>query len=259
MLAQSKNQSITSPLRFPTCSLTRFLSFIIPAILLLGSWLLPATRIYWNYIDEAVFWNLNQFAKNHLIIGLFLAVGNVKLTDVYGAVFMLSFLILAVRSCPKEEWQTRLVQFIFILGWFEIAIFLTKQVATPILESYGLGRHSPTVVHKNVFILSDLIPWLKVKYYSHFSFPADHASIPFQWAAFVWFFFGNRIGILAASSSLVFILPRLTSGAHWISDCIVGSISLILIILAIALSTPLGTASYRIIERMVLWFSKEKS
>lgn len=192
-------------------------------------------------------------------MSLFWAAANVKITDLYGALFMLSFFFLLISSAPRNERKERIIQLIFTLIWFEIAIFTCKQIATPILESYGLGRHSPALIYPSDFRLSEMIPWLKVKDYSHFSIPADHASIVLQWALFVWFFFGWRVGVVAMISSILFIFPRLISGAHWVTDCLVGSLSYVLLMLSLAVATPVGVYIYALLERCIGWNPRAKN
>jgi hypothetical protein len=225
----------------------------LPSAFLLTSWFIPLTRTYWDWLDKTLFFWLQSSLEGHLILSIFWATANIKITDLYGAFFMLSFFLLLIYKSPKEDRSERIAQLIFTLIWFEIAIFACKQIATPILEQHGLGRHSPSLIYPSNFRLSEMIPWLKVKDYSHFSIPADHASIVLQWALFVWFFFGWHAGLLAIISSTLFILPRLISGAHWLTDCLIGSLPYVLLILAIAVATPIGAYIYELTTRVTKW------
>ena len=206
---------------------------------MLASLFSPPTDAMWRAFDTAIFRFLNNAVVGHPVQQAFWAVANIKITDIFGAAFLLSsFLIYAFEGQGVER-RRRFAQLMYALLWFEISILVCKQVYTPICEGHGLSRHSPTLVIQDALMLSEIVPWAKIKDSSYFCFPADHASIVFQWCAFLWFFAGWRRGASVLLCSLFFLLPRLISGAHWTSDLIVGSGSVVLVALAWALHTPL--------------------
>ncbi len=211
-----------------------FLSFhLIGAILLLSLWI-PITRdFFWNQIDRATFYFLNSSIEGHPLLQIFWALANIKITDLYGACFFVSsFLLYIFEAEDKETRRLRCGYLIFTLLWFEVSILFTKQLLTPICEYYKIARHSPTVVLPDTIRLSLFTPWAKIKDVSHFCFPSDHAVIMLQWSMFFTFFAGWKRGLVVSLFSIVFILPRLISGAHWISDILVGSLSIVLIVFA---------------------------
>lgn len=214
---------------------TRWRPFVwlnLTALLLSASWFIPSL---WATIDMWVFRALNESTRDNFIAQIFWALANVKITDLFGAFFIIIFTVLYVLDAPKEERRNRVAQLIYYLIWFEIGIFSCKQA----FMALNVLRDSPTLLCEDPVLLSPVAPWLKIKDSSHWSFPSDHAFIILQWVGFIFAFAGKRLGIVAALTSSIFILPRLVSGAHWLSDVMLGSLPLALVFVAVACYTPI--------------------
>lgn len=216
-----------------------FLLYHAVALFLFFTWIFPPTAILWQKLDVAAFRFLNNSLKDSPLTQIFWALANVKITDLFGAIFMASFSLIYVFENGKEIAKHRLAQFLYLCIWGEIGILLLKEVIFPLLVSINFLRDSPSLIFNDTIRLSGVISWLKIKDHSHWSFPGDHAFIALQWAGFIAFFCGWRYGTLAYISSIFFILPRLIAGAHWVTDALIGSFSLALIILAWSTATPL--------------------
>ena len=211
---------------------------ILAIVLNISLFILP-TQALWLAFDTYLFQALNSSIVEHPIQQMFWALGNIKITDIFGALFLLTAFLLYIFEARDEERQKRIEQLLYTIIWFEISILCCKQVITPICENFHLSRHGPTVVLPNAFMLSEVVPWCKVKDSSYFCYPADHAAIVFQWCAFMWFFAGWKRGLFVLISSMICILPRLISGAHWASDLLVGSGSIVMVAMAWAVCTPM--------------------
>ncbi len=200
----------------------KFLLIVTSAVLLAASYKLP----FWKDLDLWLFRTLNDSVKESFYLQTFWALANVKLCDLFGALFIIVFSIVA---------RLRLVQIIYYLIWFEIGIFSVKQLITPLL----FLRDSPTLCCENSFLLSQAIPWLKIKDSSIWSFPSDHAFIVLEWVGFIFFYKGRALGLIALITSSIFILPRLVGGAHWATDVLLGSLPLAILFVAVSCYTPL--------------------
>lgn len=221
--------------------LNRFLLLIGIAFFLLLSLWFPPTAQAWHWIDVKVFRWLNFYLAEHpvqQIFWAFVSITNIKIADILGALFLLGFFLIYVFEAKGEERKARTAQLIYALIWFEIAMLLCKQVMTPLMIAHGFNRHSPTESLSDTFRLSTVLPTLKVKDSSLFSFPADHGSIVILWCVFLWYFGSWKRGLVAFLSSIVFLLPRLLSGAHWLSDLLVGSLSWVFLLMSVALFSP---------------------
>ncbi len=204
--------------------LKKFFLIVAAALLLIAS----SGLRFWQDVDMWLFRLLNDSVKESFYLQTFWALANVKICDLFGAFFIVTFSIIARLS---------LIQILYYLIWFEIGIFSVKELISPLL----FLRDSPTLICENPFLLSQIIPWLKIKDSSHWSFPSDHAFIVLEWVGFMFFYKGARIGILALISSSFFIFPRLVGGAHWATDVLLGSLPLALLFVAVSCYTPLYT------------------
>ena len=236
--------------------LRTFILYHLVAFFFFFSWYLSVTSWIWTEIDLFCFQKLNGLLENSPLSQVFWALGNLRVSDLFGALFMTTFSLIWVFEAPKQERKSRLAGFIYLLIWFEIGILTLKELIFPYLVSINFLRDSPSIIYSSSTIfLSDAIAWLKVKDSSHWSFPGDHALIILQWAAFMSMFAGFRIGVMAYLSSLFFILPRLIAGAHWVSDALCGSLPMALIIVAWATCTPLYQFSLCYIRKFLDLFT----
>lgn len=224
------------------------------SLLLLLSFLVPSTANLWHAIDLKIFYWLNSYVAKHPAQQVFWAVTsitNIKIADIFGALFLLGFFLLYIFEVSGQERKTRVVQLLYTVLWFEIAMLLCKQLMTPFLIKQGFSRYSPTEVLPEVFRLSTVLPFLKVKDSSQFCFPADHGSIVLLWCGFLWYFGSWKRGLLAFLFSTIFLVPRLLSGAHWLSDLLVGSLAWVLVLMSIALFSPVYEWGMKAITKVV--------
>lgn len=219
------------------------------ALILFLSWYLPVSNPVWQYIDVASFRFFNGLLVDRPFMQIFWALANVKITDLFGALFMAGFSLMYVFDAGKKAAVRRLAQFFYICIWWEIGILILKKVIVRSFEAWGFMRDSPTTLFQDAIRLSEVIPWLKIKDISNSCFPGDHAFIVLQWAGFVSFFCGWRYGLVAYCASVFFVLPRLIGGAHWLSDAVCGSLPLTLIFLAWGTATPLYTYGMKYLEQ----------
>jgi Kdo2-lipid A phosphotransferase len=216
-----------------------FFIYHLIASCLLGSWLWAPTRLFWDSIDLAVFRSLNSSLAGKPFAQIFWALANYKPTDLFGAFIMASVCLMYVFEVQGDKRRERLTQFFYLLVWGEVGIFFTKQLLGPFLHTLDFRRESPSLLYSNTIMLSEAIPWLKIKDIAPSCFPGDHAEIVLNWNAFIFFFCGWRYGLYASLWTVFFILPRLIAGAYWFSDAVVGSISIICVLMAWATATPL--------------------
>jgi membrane-associated phospholipid phosphatase len=228
-----------------------FILYHLAALLLVASWLFPPFQKHWDNIDEQVFYFLNSSLSGKPFVQIFWALANVKLTDLFGALFMTTFFLFYILDARGKERLERIAQFFFVLIWFEIGILFTKQVLNIVIHYMSFIRQSPTLVLDNPIMLSASVPWLKVKDIAQSSFPGDHAEIVLQWTAFIYFFCNWRYGTMASIGALFFILPRLIAGAHWFSDAAVGSTAVIFCVLAWATCTPLFGRTMSLLLKLI--------
>jgi len=226
------------------------------ALFLFASWLYPPFSTYWDIVDTKTFHYLNATVKDSFLAQIFWGIGNVRAVDLVGAIFMIWFLILYVLDGKDiNERKGRAQKMIFLCIWGELGILFTKEVIDAFIQKHHLLRESPTVLFSNAIMLSESVPWLKIKDFSRSCFPGDHAEIAIQWMCFIAALCGFRYAVLAFPFVCFFILPRLIGGAHWLSDVLVGSLPIALIVLAWACYSSV----YYYTWRLAIWIGNKLS
>jgi len=208
------------------------------ALLLLFSLFVLPTKSLWASFDSWVFHACNSYVAHHPIQRIFWALANIKITDLFGALFFIGCFATYILEATGQERRKRSAQLLYTLLWFEISILLTKQLLIgPLINALSLWRKGPTLLFPDTsYFLSRLVFWHKTKDCSHSCFPGDHAIIIFHWCALFYYFAGKKWGIPTALFGIFFLFPRLISGAHWASDLLVGSLSIVTFFLFVATS-----------------------
>lgn len=135
---------------------------------------------------------------------------------------------------------------IMIIG---LVMLLTAVVLNQLGQVFiPVKRASPTLTFTDINRVSELLS-LPTKDASRDSFPGDHGMMLLIFSAFMWRYFGKAAGGVALIIFVVFAFPRVMIGAHWFTDIIVGSMTVILIGLPWWLMTPLS-------DRLITFFDK---
>lgn len=138
------------------------------------------------------------------------------------AVTMVAIFVQSGRSDRRRD-GTELLVWALIGSLLGLA---TKSMAGTLLD---FDRLSPTLVHAGSQRLSVLVPWVDSKDASKGCFPSDHGLVMFCLTLYGWQVLLPWARWAAATAAVVFSLPRLFSGAHWLSDTLAGSLPLALI------------------------------
>jgi membrane-associated phospholipid phosphatase len=128
-----------------------------------------------------------------------------------------------------------------------LILFVGKQIA----DAIPVSRPSPTLVYPDALRLSLLVPDIRAKDFAYDAFPGDHALVLLLCAGVFTYFLPRAHAVAAWFLALVFSIPRLVGGGHWLTDIIVGSVSVALLVLSWALATPLHRVMTDMFERGV--------
>jgi membrane-associated phospholipid phosphatase len=200
---------------------THWRGFIICQLLGLGlltSWLLPATRSVWDSVDHAVFFALNGTLATPSAWGAFWALLSFRLMDLMPLVVLLPFLLMPDLIFPRTERATACAHLFFIL----LAMLVVRTVVDGITEALHWRGDSPSRVLQPAYLLSQLYPALHPKDGSNQSFPGDHAAVLMIVVSFLLLRGINRWSFFILPVALLFLMPRLMAGAHWLTDVVVG-------------------------------------
>lgn len=224
----------------------------IIAALLFASLFWPVTKVYWQVIDVGFFKMINSTLKGNPNWQLFWAMANHKLADWVEDLCVLLFFIAYVKQATTSERLHRVSQLIFCVLYIGAIIYFVNQLF--FRENFTIARLSPTLSVEGSVRLSQEIPWMKVKDVSSKSFPGDHGTTALLFAASFSYLAGWRLGILASLYAAFLCMPRLITGAHWLSDVVVGSGTITLVFLSWAFCSPLFTKFTQSCERFLTWF-----
>jgi Kdo2-lipid A phosphotransferase len=221
--------------------------FNVLVVILLWSLFTPIVKIFWETIDVFFFKTINSTLRGNPNWQLFWALANHKLADWIEDLCVLGFFIAYVVQARKGMRLRRVAELLFCVLYIAAIIYCVNK--TLFREHLEIPRLSPTLSVENSVHLSHEIPWLSIKDDSAKSFPGDHGTTALLFAASFSYFAGRRLGILAWGYAIFLCLPRLITGAHWLSDVIVGSGSITLFFLSWAFCTPMGEWCITQLER----------
>ncbi|MCW8945382.1 MAG: hypothetical protein OQL27_11455 [Sedimenticola sp.] len=213
------------------------------AFLLMLSWLFEPTRTLWLALDEQLFWAMNHSLSWNETWQRLWAIANNRLFDLAAAAAML--MLFAHQALLRD--RSRIKHYIAV-GAF---MFLTLLVMLLISKELPIVRPSATAVFTDALRLTQLVPDIPTKDISSDSFPGDHGLVLLLCAGFALVYLPKIHGLLALLFMVLFTLPRLMSGAHWVTDEIVGAVSLGLLALSWLFATPLHRQILERIQRML--------
>ncbi len=226
-------------------------------MILLWSLFTPATKIFWETIDVAFFKTINSTLKGNPNWQLFWAFANHKIADWVEDLCVLCFFFAYVIQARKGLRLRRVAELLFSVLYIALIIYFVNK--TLFREYLEIPRLSPTLSVDNSVHLSQEIPWLSIKDDSAKSFPGDHGTTALLFAASFSYFAGRRLGFLAFLYATFLCLPRLITGAHWLSDVLVGSGCITIFFLGWAFCTPMGEWCIVNLERFLKSFGELKS
>lgn len=206
--------------------------------LLLTSLLWPKAAVYWQRLDIAFFKLINQSLVDNHYWQMFWACANHKYADWLEDLCILVFFTIWIQRSPSSLRKTRIAQLLFCVLYIAFILFFVNRML--FRDLICIPRPSPSLVVENSVMLSQQIPWMKIKDVSKTSFPGDHATTALLFAASFSYLAGWRFAIAAWIYAAFLCMPRLITGAHWLSDVIVGSGGITLFFLSIAFCTPLA-------------------
>lgn len=196
--------------------------FIICQLLGLGllvSWLFPATRGLWDAADKAVFYALNgSLNPAPSLWGEFWALLNFRLMDLLPLFALLPFLLVPDVLIPRTQRAATCIHLALIL----VCMLVIRVVFKEITEALNWRAYSPTRTLQPAYFLSEMYPYLHPKDASSNSFPGDHSAVLMIVTSFLLLQRFNRWSVYFLLVFFLFAIPRMFSGAHWMTDVVVG-------------------------------------
>jgi membrane-associated phospholipid phosphatase len=226
--------------------------FNVLVLILLWSLFTPATKVFWETIDVAFFKTINSTLRGNPNWQLFWALANHKIADLVEDLCVLCFFFAYVTQARKGLRLRRVAELLFCVLYIGLIIYFVNK--TLFREYLEIPRLSPTLSVGDSVHLSQEIPWLSIKDDSTKSFPGDHGTTALLFAASFSYFAGRRLGLFAFLYAAFLCLPRLITGAHWLSDVLVGSGCITIFFLGWSFCTPMGEWCIANLERFLKSF-----
>jgi len=225
---------------------------IPPAIVLILflSWCVPFFRTYWNALDSFTFYSLNTWVQESSFWQNFWAFLGTRTMDWIHDGFMFLFFFFSIKKATQSLKARKIAEMICTIFVMALTICLVNGIMFP--EFIHVPRKSPTMVDKEAFRLSSVIEWTKVKDHSRKSFPGDHATTAVLFTCFIYHLMGWRLGIVATVYAILFCLPRLIVGAHWLTDILLGSSLIAISMSSLVMGTPIGNFLIQLFEKGIL-------
>ena len=210
------------------------------AAAVLASWLLPATRALWDGAGLWLFQGLNgSLGHAPLWDGLW-ALTSTRLSDALVGLLMLGLMLHSRWVFRARELRPALFTFLALL----LTLLVIRVAFNKLVGLLDWQHASPSTLVAGTYHLSAAFPELErlfeLKDRSSRSFPGDHASVLLLWALFMALFCRGWKRAVTFGLALLFMLPRLVAGAHWLADVAVGGLFIALTSFAWGYCTPLA-------------------
>lgn len=248
---------MTHSLTLPAYQFKRLILCNLIGALLFSSLFWAPTHALWQTLDVAFFKWANSSLKDRPMWQLFWACANHKWADWLEDVCILIFFTLHVRSMPSLIRPRKIAELICSTLYLAAIIFFINGIL--FREHLSIPRISPTLFVDDAIRLSREIPWMSIKDSSSKSFPGDHGTTALLFAAFFAILAKKRLAIPAIIYAAFLCMPRLITGAHWLSDILVGSGTITLITLSWMFCTPLFTTCSACVEKGIKKLTRSAS
>jgi len=223
----------------------------LAAFALLATWRWAPMRALWDRLDVVVFHLLNPPLAGNPTWAGFWGVCNMRPVDIVFGLVMLAFLARGGWIIPRGRGLQSLYAFVVVLV---LLLLIRAGPLNEAMKAFNWQRASPSLTEEGAVRLVSLFPaWERdwhMKDASIRSFPGDHASVLIAWALLLSYAArGWHLWLVWAFAAL-FMLPRLVSGAHWLSDDLVGGVFVALMAVGWGTCTPLAARVSAMLERL---------
>ena len=191
---------------------------LLPFLVL--SWFLPITHHVWEYIDNNTYLWLNSLLVNRPFLQNATAWINSRYGDWFYEAIMLGTYLAYIAFPGDKSRRRRILNMVCVLTCIALTQFLINKMV--FCKLLSVTRQSPSMILGGQVDLS-VFDYPNNKVISYNSFPADHATTLFLCSFFSWRHFHKPVAAGITIFSILLVVPRLASGAHWLSDVILGA------------------------------------
>ena len=221
-------------------------------VLLFFSWFHADANSFWPVVDKNVFFTFNQMLGENEAFRYLVAFTNLRFFDVFG--FLAMFMVFLFHFVKMDKTHRR---WMICMG---VTMLLTAVIAKQFNMTFDFDRPSPTLhftaLGENVLYVSKLTDW-PAKDWSKSCFPGDHGMCLIIFCVYMLRYFGVKSFLIGLVITVLFSMPRVMSGAHWVSDIAVGAVTVNLIVLSWMLLTPASDFIISMLMKLLRWNKPE--
>ncbi len=186
-------------------------------LICLWFWFSPATHKIAYQIDVKAFSWLNSSLQFSHYWQLLWGYMNHQHESWLNVMYLALINMAIVYSVPKFQRRTTILGLVYFWLFFQLVLFFSHMLFNVFLD---IQRTSPSINIEPTVLLSDVLNMPNIKTSSSNCFPAGHTLIAIYWASFTLLYCRNWLRYLIVFSAIMLVLPRLFTGAHWLSDVI---------------------------------------
>lgn len=194
----------------------------------------PFIFLYSLNINHSVFVLLNDTLRNSDLWRKIIFVLNHRKESSFNILVMLSISIAAIFLNPRVPKIQAVAMLFYFCIFYEFCVLINYLIFNKILHIKVL---SPSLKFESIK-LSEIFHSNNIKERSYASFPSGHAMVFVYWACATSFYANNKMRIILSIIAVIFCIPRMVVGAHWLSD-VTFSIAWILLLFVWSIATPL--------------------
>ncbi len=175
---------------------------------------------FFRIIDKHLFLFLNKTCLNNKLGQYVFGFLSHKNESWINVIIMLGVNILSIfifSRINKQHLNKSIAIILYCWLSFQMVLLFNYIVFQKFLQ---INRDSPSVIFNEAIRLSVTFNNLNIKDYSNNSFPAGHALFLIYWILFVNLQGLRSIKIISWILGILFVLPRMVTGAHWVSDTV---------------------------------------
>lgn len=210
---------------------------VLGSVLLLLSLVVDPTDSIWLEVDWGAYISLQSVFAHWPEWRATLALLSTK----WGNWVMLSCMVTAFVPWLVNSTRAQLVQKLAAISLYILVFFIGLRLIDRwlVAKFLGIARWSPSAIIPSWIDVSYAWPGLFAKVVSKSSFPSDHG----MQHALLWLWsmhYCKSYSPVVLLIGIIFNLPRLATGAHWLSDVLVGGLGIAMLLYAFCIVGPLG-------------------
>lgn len=181
-------------------------------------WITPLTQPLLQSVDNTVFYLFNGALEGRPLLQTLIGILNHKRET--NSILLVAALFNVWAILATKGWRQKkevLLKLLYFWIWFQIGYMLQHWIFFDWLTTL---RNSPSLVFDDAIRLSEVLQNPNIKDFSRNAFPGGHAFALIYWAAFSKLCSPKWIGNLGFLMAIFLCLPRIFSGAHWLTDAI---------------------------------------